>query len=64
MNHELNLFGVYVAPFVGDLLCAALIFFILRGLLARTRLSGRVWHPALFELCLFVFVLTATVYLP
>jgi protein AaeX len=64
MNHELNIFGVYVAPFVGDLLCAALIFFILRGLLARTRLSARVWHPALFEVCLFVFVLTATVYLP
>jgi hypothetical protein len=63
MSQELNLFGVYIAPFVGDLLRAAVIFFILRGLLARIRLSGRVWHPALFELCLFVLVLTATVYL-
>lgn len=63
MTHELNLFGVYLAPFVGDLLRAALVFFILRGLLARTRLSRRVWHPALFELCLFVLVLSATVYL-
>ncbi|MCW2283752.1 hypothetical protein M2323_001816 [Rhodoblastus acidophilus] len=63
MTHELNLFGVYLAPFVGDLLRAALVFFILRGLLARARLSRRVWHPALFELCLFVLVLSATVYL-
>ena len=63
MTHELNLFGVYFAPFVGDLLWAALAFFILRSLLARTRLLARVWHPALFELCLFVSVLSATVYL-
>jgi hypothetical protein len=63
MSQELNLFGVYFAPFVGDLLRAAVLFFILRGLLARTRFSGRVWHPALFELCLFTLVLTATVYL-
>ncbi len=51
MTHELNLFGVYFAPFVGDFLQAALAFFILRGLLARSRLQARVWHPALFELC-------------
>ncbi len=63
MTHELNLFGVYFAPFVGDFLQAALAFFILRGLLARSRLLARVWHPALFELSLFVSVLSATVYL-
>jgi mannose/fructose/N-acetylgalactosamine-specific phosphotransferase system component IID len=63
MTHEFNLFGVYLAPFAGDLLRATVVFFILRALLARLRLSGRVWHPALFELCLFVLVFSATVYL-
>jgi hypothetical protein len=63
MTHELDLFGVYVAPFAGDLFRAALAFLVLRALLARTRLFRRVWHPALFELCLFVLVLSATVYL-
>lgn len=63
MIRELNLFGVYVAPFMGDFLIAALVFLLLRWLCAVTGLLSRVWHVALFELCLFVFALTFVVYM-
>jgi hypothetical protein len=63
MIPELNLFGVYFAPFIGDFLIAALVFFLLRWLCAVTGLLSRVWHVALFELCLFFFALTSVVYM-
>ena len=63
MTRELNLFGVYVAPFMGDLFIAAIVFFLLRWLCVRAGLLSRVWHAALFELCLFVFALTFVVYI-
>lgn len=62
MTRELNLFGVYVAPFMGDLFIAAIVFFLLRWLCSRSGLLSHVWHVALFELCLFVFALTLVVY--
>jgi protein AaeX len=63
MIRELNLFGVYVAPFMGDFFVAAFVFFPLRWLCARSGLLSRVWHAALFELCLFVGALSLVVYL-
>jgi uncharacterized membrane-anchored protein len=63
MIRELNLFGVYVAPFMGDLFIAAVVFFLLRWLCARSGLLSRVWHAALFELCLLVAALSLVVYL-
>ena len=63
MTGELNLFGVYVAPFVGDLVIGAFVFLLLRWLCGGTGLLSRVWHVALFELCLFVFAFTFVVYL-
>ncbi|MCI4678398.1 DUF1656 domain-containing protein [Rhodoblastus acidophilus] len=63
MTTEINFFGVYVAPFVGDLAVAFLLFLPLRWLFARAGLFALFWHVALVELCLFVAVLGFTVYL-
>ncbi|WP_298427105.1 DUF1656 domain-containing protein [Rhodoblastus sp.] len=62
MTKEVNLFGVYVAPFVGDLLVAFALFLPLRWLVARLGLFAHFWHVALVELCLFVAVLSFSVY--
>ena len=63
MIRELNLYGVYVAPFLGDLVFTAPVYFVLRWLCARSGLLSRVWHTALFELCLLIGALTLVVYL-
>jgi hypothetical protein len=55
---ELNFGGIYVSPFVGDLLVAFLIYYLIRRFLIRGKLEGRVWHPQLFNLCLFLIVLS------
>jgi uncharacterized membrane-anchored protein len=48
---------------MGDLFIAAVVFFLLRWLCARSGLLSRVWHAALFELCLLVAALSLVVYL-
>lgn len=63
MTSEINLFGVYFAPFAGDLAIAFLLFLPLRWLFARAGLFARFWHVALVELSLFVVVLAFAVYL-
>ena len=62
MTREINLFGVYFAPFMADFFVAAVVFFLLRWLCGVPGLLTRVWHVALFELCLFLFALTFVVY--
>jgi hypothetical protein len=62
MSREVNVFGVYFAPFAADLLIAFAIFLPLRWLCARTGLFAPFWHVALVELCLFVAVLAFKVY--
>ncbi|HUO54831.1 MAG TPA: DUF1656 domain-containing protein [Rhodoblastus sp.] len=62
MTREFNFFGVYVAPFVSDLVVAFAIFLPLRWIFARIGLFAPFWHVALVELCLFVAVLSFTVY--
>jgi len=65
----LTLRGVPLIYLKGDLAltflsCGAIIvFFLLRWLCVRAGLLSRVWHAALFELCLFVFALTFVVYI-
>lgn len=62
MTREINFFGVYIAPFVGDVLIAFALFLPLRWLLARLNLFAPFWHVALVEACLFVSVFFVTVY--
>jgi hypothetical protein len=58
---EINLYGVFVPAI---LICAAAAFpaaMILRAILRRVGFYRLVWHPALFDLALFVIVLGGVV---
>jgi hypothetical protein len=58
MLKEINIFGVYVAPFAGDLFVALVIFLPLRRLFDRWALERYVWHRALFDFSIFVIILS------
>ncbi len=62
MLKEINVYGVCLSPLIGHLLVAIAPFFAIRWLLARFGLLSRFWHPALFELSLFVSILTLVAY--
>lgn len=62
MFKEAQFAGVYFAPFLLQLLIAAVPFFVCRWLLARLGILSRLWHLGLFELSLFVVILGAVVY--
>jgi hypothetical protein len=56
---EINLFGVYVAPFSIMLIEAWLITIVLRRVADRWSLLEYVWHPALFEFAVYIIVLSS-----
>jgi protein AaeX len=58
---EVNLGGVFVAPIVIYGVVAALIFVVLRFVLARTGILQQVWHPALFEVAMFLSIVSLLV---
>ena len=60
MLTEINLGGIYMAPFALHLLIAAVPFFALRWLLSRSGILSRAWYLALCELALYVVLLFAT----
>jgi protein AaeX len=57
MIGEVNLFGLYVPPLLMLMLPALAVSRVLGLVLARTGFYRLVWHPALFDLSLFVIVL-------
>jgi hypothetical protein len=61
MITEWNVGGVFMAPIVLYTILAALIFAGCRFVLARIGVLHRVWHPALFELALFLSILSLLV---
>ncbi len=58
MLKEINLDGVYVSPFVGYLVAALILFWPLRMLFDRWALHRYVWHRPLFDLSVFVIILS------
>jgi hypothetical protein len=58
MIAEVNIAGALIAPIVIYALVAALIFAVCRFVLGRFGLLRRVWHPALFEVALFLCILS------
>jgi hypothetical protein len=58
MLKEINICGVYLSPFVGYLAVALLIFLPLRMLFDRWAIQRYVWHRALFDLSIFVIILS------
>ena len=59
--NEINLFGLYVAPIVVILGLAWIIYLVLRRAGDRFGLSEQVWHPALFDLALYVIIVSSIV---
>jgi hypothetical protein len=58
MITEWNVGGVFMAPIVAYAILAALIFAGCRFVLARIGFLHLVWHPALFEVALFLSILS------
>jgi hypothetical protein len=58
MLKEINVFGVYVSPFVGYLVIAGVIFIPLRMLFDRWAIQRYVWHRPLFDVSIFMIILS------
>ncbi len=61
MLSEVNIAGVYVAPFMIYACAAAPIFLLLRLIVTRCGLLGWFWHPALFEFALSLSIVAVLV---
>jgi hypothetical protein len=59
--NEINLFGLYVAPIAVILGIAWVVFVILKRTTNRFDPLRRVWHPALFELSVYVIIVSSIV---
>jgi hypothetical protein len=57
MIGEVSLYGIYFPPLLLLMLPALLLSRVLSGVMARVGFYRLVWHPALFDLSLFVIVL-------
>jgi len=58
---EVSIFGIFVSPFVLMMLGAWLITMPLRYLGDRIGIARYVWHPALFDMAIYVIVLSLVV---
>jgi hypothetical protein len=63
MLHEAHLDGVLFTPIILYCVIAAVIFVPVRNILGRIGLLQWVWHPPLFELALYTFILAALFFL-
>jgi hypothetical protein len=59
---EISFYGLYLPPLLLLALAALAVSRLLTLALARTGFYRLVWHPALFDLSLFVIVLGALAY--
>ena len=59
--NEINLFGLYVAPIAVIMAVAFVVYVVVRRVGDRFGLAARVWHPALFELALYVMIVSSIV---
>jgi hypothetical protein len=58
---EVNVLGIYIAPFALMMLAAWLITMLLQRIADRVGVARRVWHPALFNVAVYVIVLSIVV---
>lgn len=61
MIKEVDLFGIYVPPMFAYAAVAAVIWIVLRRVLGAIGFYRLVWHPALFNVALYVLVLSVCV---
>jgi hypothetical protein len=58
MLKEIDIFGVFIAPFAGYLFIALLIFIPVRMLFDRYAIQRWVWHRPLFDISVFIIILS------
>jgi hypothetical protein len=61
MIKELDLFGIYAPPMFAYAAVAALAWIVLRWALVGLGFYRFVWHPALFNVALYVLVLSVCI---
>ena len=59
--YEINLFGLYVAPITLFMAVAGVAYLVVRRAGDRFGLTQRVWHPALFELAVYVILVSSII---
>lgn len=62
MIGEVSIYGLFVPPLLLLTLAALVVTRLLNWALGKTGFYRLVWHPALFELSMFVIVLGALTY--
>jgi protein AaeX len=63
MLSEVDVGGIYVAPIVVYAAAAIPLFLILRWVLGHLGVLRTIWHPALFELAVYVTLLSLLILL-
>jgi protein AaeX len=58
MLKEVNIFGIFIAPFAAYLAVALLIFIPVRMLFDRWAIQRWVWHRPLFDISIFVIIVS------
>jgi hypothetical protein len=62
MRYELDLFGVLVPSLLLWSVLAFVLARIISKLIARAGLYRRIWHPALFDVALYVCLIASLVF--
>jgi Protein of unknown function (DUF1656) len=62
MNEEIDLYGIFIPGLLMWTACAFVLSAGIRRLLAGLGFYRTVWHPALFDLALFILVLDCVVF--
>lgn len=58
MLKEINICGIFIAPFAGYLFFALLVFVPVRILFDRYSIQRWVWHRPLFDISVFIIILS------
>ena len=58
MIKEINLYGIYIAPFAGYMVISMIIFLPIRYCFDRIQIQKWVWHRALFDMAVYVIILS------
>jgi len=58
MIKEINIYGVFIAPFAAYVLAALLLFIPVRILFDRYAIQRWVWHRPLFDISILVIILS------
>ncbi len=58
---DINVFGVVISPLVPMILAAFAVWLALRRIFIASGLTQWLWHPALFDVSVFLIVLSAII---